>query len=419
MLALVVMQQCLAISRSLEGTHFMDLIKVFAMVLYTLCKCNLMKVARKCFFSLYFTLLFSNMEASKSVLDSVVKSPLAGVEEVVPAAVDNLAELSQEVVSTTLDVKGVSQQAADHNTVIGTSGPITQTSLDVSPEPTDTFYSCAYEVGLEEKNITKLVYLSTFQWTNQANFYILGALQLPRTFFRDSSMPGRGQAGYFKLIRCGFDFKIECNAPYGVAGALVIFYVPPPYSGSIQESKLFDDHGLDQYCIFNFPHAILDVAYQNEVTLTVPYIHHSNYAELSFNNEISPPMGKLVIAVLSQARFPLGATNLLDVTVLGRILDADFQCPRVNQGRVLLPNNKPKIQKPQSVPAMVNIAAGAGTFNGSNSQHLAIADSGAIGGETVGVDFASAGAVCSETDFVDVVRKWTIISNVETVSYTH
>nr|QKE55038.1 MAG: polyprotein [Picornaviridae sp.] len=351
-----------------------------------------------------------NAAATAAALEeSVTTSALAAVSELTPN--------SRIEADTHQDVSGEAILQAEHNIVTASSQPVVQIAPLVQPTPQDDFWSCAYEVGPEADNVERLTYIDSFNWAESKNAWqVLARYPMPTFLMNNNNHPAWGQMRYFRYLRAGFEFRLEMTAPFGYAGLIALVYVPPGYCSTFaNQGYALDADGLDYECLFNLPYALLDIAKQTEVTLTVPYMNYTNYARMTYTNEKDAPMGAICAVNVTKLLIPANGVNNLDGAIFGAFLDLDLQCPRVpsnsNNGRR---RNYPKVEGPSNyynvpTPKAEIILPGPGAWNAANASTVAAVESLALNNDATAVDFASAGARSAERDAVDVLRRWSFV----------
>nr|AVM87439.1 polyprotein [Wuhan sharpbelly picornavirus 1] len=280
---------------------------------------------------------------------------------------DEMREQNSDRVSGTVSINAASTDQA-------TVAP--RTVFDRPSNISDTFVSMGYGHKFAQVNPSKMIRLRTVTWpASSARFTDLAQLSLPSVFWDAPAKPAYGQSRYFAYVRCGYEFKVQVNAAAGIAGALVVYYVPSKLYLSTHHPK----------AILMLPHVIINLGTTSSCDLSVPYVAGSNYVETD-----SALGGKLHIEVWSPITYPTGTTPNVDVTILGAITDLDFQNPRP--------------QAPPNPRERVDIAEGPGVMNLANRQNTCRAESMALDSEDVKVDNVTVGASKPIKDLVEIMR---------------
>nr|QKE55022.1 MAG: polyprotein [Picornaviridae sp.] len=349
------------------------------------------------------------MAASVPAVGNAVESFISSAVSEVTGKVGQLAEQ----IGTTATVEGAAVHSGSQNAVAATQNP---TEVAIAPNATegttDDFFSCAYEVGPQGENIERMVYLGNVHWPASATiFQTLWIAPTPKVFYNNSTLPLHGQVGYFSYMRTGYHFRLQFNPPAGAQGAVVLSWAPSGIASFIPEEGQVPQRNkhVDPYTYFNLPYAILNLNTSTEVSLTVPFVHDTNYVDLVHYPLDARTGGVLFIWVLAPFLSNGGTTS--NGTVFGSLMDLDLQGPRpwTNEGRRRLRRRQalPPPEPPKE-PRQI-IQPGPGAWNASNALVNTSAESTALVNESTAIDMATAGCNAAETDLVDVLKRWSII----------
>nr|4Z92_C Chain C, capsid subunit VP0 [Echovirus 22 (strain Harris)]5MJV_C Chain C, CAPSID SUBUNIT VP0 [Echovirus 22 (strain Harris)] len=214
--------------------------------------------------------------------------------------------------------KNVVQATTTVNTTNLTQHPSAPT-MPFSPDfsNVDNFHSMAYDITTGDKNPSKLVRLETHEWTpSWARGYQITHVELPKVFWDHQDKPAYGQSRYFAAVRCGFHFQVQVNVNQGTAGSALVVYEPKPV--------VTYDSKLEFGAFTNLPHVLMNLAETTQADLCIPYVADTNYVKTD-----SSDLGQLKVYVWTPLSIPTGSANQVDVTILGSLLQLDFQNPRV------------------------------------------------------------------------------------------
>ena len=128
-------------------------------------------------------------------------------------------------------------------------------------------------------------------------------------------MPAHGQSRYFGAVRCGFHFQVQINVNQGTAGSALVVYEPKPVVSAKEH--------LEFGAYTNLPHVLMNLAETTQADLCIPYVSDTNYVPTD-----SSDLGQLTVYVWTPLSTPSNASNTVDVTIMGSLLQLDFQNPR-------------------------------------------------------------------------------------------
>nr|UYI58744.1 polyprotein [Parechovirus A] len=285
----------------------------------------------------------------------------------------------------------------------------------------DNFHSMAYDITTGDKNPSKLVRLTTTTWVGtQARQHQLLNIELPRGFWDENRKPAFGQSKYFAAVRCGFHFQVQVNVNQGTAGSALVVYEPKP----VVENKQYMEFGS----FTNLPHVLMNLAETTQADLCIPYVADTNYVKTD-----SSDLGQLKVYVWTPLSVPQGASNTVDVTVMGSLLQLDFQNPRAYGVDVDIYDHgkndaKPKFNKRKYLTAStkykwtrtkVDIAEGPGSMNMANVLSTTGAQSVALVGERAFYDPRTAGSKTRFGDLIKIAQLFSVMSDSTTPSTSH
>nr|QKE55040.1 MAG: polyprotein [Picornaviridae sp.] len=343
-----------------------------------------------------------------------------GIESVLSSAVNEIADQGAqfiEQIGTTATTEGSAVISGSHNAAATTQNP---TEVATAPDPTngttDDFYSCAYEVGTQGENIEKMVYLTGIDWKqSQDIFTTIMRVSTPRGFYDTNRYPMHGQVGYFSFMRTGYHFRLQVNPPAGAQGALVLTWAPSGVAEFIPGLNETPDktRHYDPYTYFNLPYAILNLNTSTEVSLTIPFVHDTNYVDLVHYPKNSVDGGLLFVWVLAPLRMNAMATNELSGAIYGSLIECDLQAPRpwTDEGRKKMKRRKVLPPPEPEKPSRTIIQPAPGSWNASNSTYAREVESLAIANESTCVDMVTAGCNAAENDILDVLKRWSIVTH--------
>ena len=218
-------------------------------------------------------------------------------------------------------------------------------------------------------------------------------------FWDKNSKPAYGQSRYFAAVRCGFHFQVQVNVNQGTAGSALVVYEPKPV--------VTYDSKLEFGAFTNLPHVLMNLAETTQADLCIPYVADTNYVKTD-----SSDLGQLKVYVWTPLSIPSGSATQVDVTILGSLLQLDFQNPRVFGQDVGIYDNAPtRKQNIKKILTMstkykwtrqkIDIAEGPGSMNMANVLSTTAAQSIALVGERAFYDPRTAG---SKSRFDDLVK---------------
>nr|WFP52505.1 RNA-dependent RNA polymerase [Hippocampus erectus picornavirus 1] len=220
----------------------------------------------------------------------------------------------------------------------------------------DKSNAMAMNKGLGYVNAQKMVQLKSAVWTiSDAVYHNVLKVELPKDFYPTNSFPARGPTRYFKYLRTGFQITATINAAPGMAGALVVYYVP----NGIDLTK------REKTTLLMFPHVMLNLASASSGTLDVPYVSNMNYVETDSNE-----LGVLLVDVWAPLNTAQGSQSEVDVTIFGSLNDLDLQAPRAQM--------RPKIDIAEGPGALLMASAPSN----ERAQSLALAEESAMPDDT-------------------------------------
>nr|QUJ24270.1 polyprotein [Parechovirus A] len=282
----------------------------------------------------------------------------------------------------------------------------------------DTFHSMAYDITTGEKNPSKLVRLETHEWTpTWARGHQITHVELPKVFWDKNSKPAYGQSRYFAAVRCGFHFQVQVNVNQGTAGSALVVYEPKPV--------VTYDSKLEFGAFTNLPHVLMNLAETTQADLCIPYVADTNYVKTD-----SSDLGQLKVYVWTPLSIPSGSATQVDVTILGSLLQLDFQNPRVFGQDVGIYDNAPtRKQNLKKILTMstkykwtrqkIDIAEGPGSMNMANVLSTTAAQSIALVGERAFYDPRTAGSKSRFDDLVKISQLFSVMSDSTTPSANH
>nr|AMR08591.1 polyprotein [parechovirus A1] len=282
----------------------------------------------------------------------------------------------------------------------------------------DTFHSMAYDITTGEKNPSKLVRLETHEWTpTWARGHQITHVELPKVFWDKNSKPAYGQSRYFAAVRCGFHFQVQVNVNQGTAGSALVVYEPKPV--------VTYDSKLEFGAFTNLPHVLMNLAETTQADLCIPYVADTNYVKTD-----SSDLGQLKVYVWTPLSIPSGSATQVDVTILGSLLQLDFQNPRVFGQDVGIYDNAPmRKQNIKKILTMstkykwtrqkIDIAEGPGSMNMANVLSTTAAQSVALVGERAFYDPRTAGSKSRFDDLVKISQLFSVMSDSTTPSANH
>lgn len=296
---------------------------------------------------------------------------------------------SDRVAATTTANAGNIVQAA-----VQPGGP-----LSANFKSDDPYTAMAYDTSTAEKNVSKLVILGSQQeWTNQLNRgQKIAYREFPNNLVTDSSMPAYGPSRYFRAIRTGMHICVQVNAALGCSGSLILFYMPQIYTIADFESK------VEFGSVLNLPHAILNVATTTQAELFIPYTSYENFVSME-----SSALGWIGVYVWTKLGIPDGGPSSLSVSILGSLIEPNFQCPRpFGETNNEMPRRQKRVShntKFKWTREIIDVAEGPGCMNLANRLHTNGAQSIALVGERAFHDPSVAGAKVRIKDLLQIAR---------------
>nr|UPN49255.1 polyprotein [Human parechovirus 3] len=365
------------------------------------------------------TLSLSSVETEAN---NIISGNEVGGEIITKVADDASNLLGPNSFATTAqpENKDVVQATTTVNTTNLTQHPSAPT-IPFTPDfrNVDNFHSMAYDITTGDKNPSKLIRLDTASWqTSYSRQYKITAVELPKSFWDDTRKPAYGQAKYFAAVRCGFHFQVQVNVNQGTAGSALVVYEPKP----VIDSRQYLEFGS----LTNLPHVLMNLAETTQADLCIPYVADTNYVKTD-----SSDLGQLRVYVWTPLSVPTGASNEVDVTVMGSLLQLDFQNPRPYGEDVEIYDNGPnktnigRFNKRKFLTAStkykwtrtkVDIAEGPGTMNMANVLSTTGAQSVALVGERAFYDPRTAGSKSRFDDMIKIAQLFSVMSDNTTPS---
>nr|QGX86326.1 polyprotein [Human parechovirus 3] len=365
------------------------------------------------------TLSLSNVETEAN---NIISGNEVGGEIITKVADDASNLLGPNSFATTAqpENRDVVQATTTVNTTNLTQHPSAPT-IPFTPDfrNVDNFHSMAYDITTGDKNPSKLIRLDTTSWqTSYSRQYEITTVELPKSFWDDTRKPAYGQAKYFAAVRCGFHFQVQVNVNQGTAGSALVVYEPKP----VIDSRQYLEFGS----LTNLPHVLMNLAETTQADLCIPYVADTNYVKTD-----SSDLGQLRVYVWTPLSVPTGASNEVDVTVMGSLLQLDFQNPRPYGEDVEIYDNGPnkantgRFNKRKFLTAStkykwtrtkVDIAEGPGTMNMANVLSTTGAQSVALVGERAFYDPRTAGSKSRFDDMIKVAQLFSVMSDSTTPS---
>nr|UPN49303.1 polyprotein [Parechovirus A] len=321
--------------------------------------------------------------------------------------------------TSTPENKDVVQATTTVNTTNLTQHPSAPT-MPFTPDfrNIDVFHSMAYDVTTGDKNPSKLIRLKTEYWERTyARQHLIVDVELPHAFWDNTNKPAYGQSRYFAAVRCGFHFQVQVNVNQGTAGSALVVYEPKP--------AVTHSDKMEFGAFTNLPHVLMNLAETTQADLCIPYVSDTNYVKTD-----SSDLGRLRVYVWAPLTIPSGATSTVDVTVLGSLLQLDFQNPRVYDTQVDIYDNnndtRAKQLKKKKWLTMstkykwtrnkIDIAEGPGAMNMANVLSTTGAQSLALVGERAFYDPRTAGSKSRFDDLVKIAQLFSVMSDSTTPS---
>lgn len=316
--------------------------------------------------------------------------------------------------------KNVVQATTTVNTTNLTQHPSAPT-MPFTPDfsNVDTFHSMAYDITSGDKNPSKLTRLETGDWgpTAPRGSKII-SVDLPSTFWDNERKPAFGQSKYFAAVRCGFHFQVQINVNQGAAGSALVVYMPKP---------VIDNETKMEFGAFtNLPHVLMNLAETTQADLCIPYVSDTNYVRTN-----SSDLGQLRVYVWTPVTMPSSSNTQVDVTVLGSLLQLDFQNPRPYGKNVNIYDSGPRIDKTKIKRILtkntkykwtrnkIDIAEGPGAMNIANVLSTTGAQSVALVGERAFYDPRTAGSKSRFDDLVKITQMFSVMADSTEPSSTH
>lgn len=321
--------------------------------------------------------------------------------------------------TSTPENKDVVQATTTVNTTNLTQHPSAPT-MPFTPDfrNVDMFHSMAYDVTTGDKNPSKLIRLKTEFWERTyARQHLIVDVELPHAFWDNTNKPAYGQSRYFAAVRCGFHFQVQVNVNQGTAGSALVVYEPKP--------AVTHSDKMEFGAFTNLPHVLMNLAETTQADLCIPYVSDTNYVKTD-----SSDLGRLRVYVWAPLTIPSGATSTVDVTVLGSLLQLDFQNPRVYNTQVDIYDNNndtraKQIRKKKWLTMStkykwtrnkIDIAEGPGAMNMANVLSTTGAQSVALVGERAFYDPRTAGSKSRFDDLVKIAQLFSVMSDSTTPS---
>lgn len=316
--------------------------------------------------------------------------------------------------------KNVVQATTTVNTTNLTQHPSAPT-MPFTPDfsNVDTFHSMAYDITSGDKNPSKLTRLETGDWgpTASRGSKII-SVDLPSTFWDNERKPAFGQSKYFAAVRCGFHFQVQINVNQGAAGSALVVYMPKP---------VIDNETKMEFGAFtNLPHVLMNLAETTQADLCIPYVSDTNYVRTN-----SSDLGQLRVYVWTPVTMPSSSNTQVDVTVLGSLLQLDFQNPRPYGKNVNIYDSGPRIDKTKIKRILtkntkykwtrnkIDIAEGPGAMNIANVLSTTGAQSVALVGERAFYDPRTAGSKSRFDDLVKITQMFSVMADSTEPSSTY
>nr|QUJ24300.1 polyprotein [Parechovirus A] len=321
--------------------------------------------------------------------------------------------------TSTPENKDVVQATTTVNTTNLTQHPSAPT-MPFTPDfrNVDMFHSMAYDVTTGDKNPSKLIRLKTEFWERTyARQHLIVDVELPHAFWDNTNKPAYGQSRYFAAVRCGFHFQVQVNVNQGTAGSALVVYEPKP--------AVTHSDKVEFGAFTNLPHVLMNLAETTQADLCIPYVSDTNYVKTD-----SSDLGRLRVYVWAPLTIPSGSATQVDVTILGSLLQLDFQNPRVFGQDVGIYDNAPtRKQNLKKILTMstkykwtrqkIDIAEGPGSMNMANVLSTTAAQSIALVGERAFYDPRTAGSKSRFDDLVKISQLFSVMSDSTTPSANH
>nr|QUJ24299.1 polyprotein [Parechovirus A] len=321
--------------------------------------------------------------------------------------------------TSTPENKDVVQATTTVNTTNLTQHPSAPT-MPFTPDfrNVDMFHSMAYDVTTGDKNPSKLIRLKTEFWERTyARQHLIVDVELPHAFWDNTNKPAYGQSRYFAAVRCGFHFQVQVNVNQGTAGSALVVYEPKP--------AVTHSDKMEFGAFTNLPHVLMNLAETTQADLCIPYVSDTNYVKTD-----SSDLGQLKVYVWTPLSIPSGSATQVDVTILGSLLQLDFQNPRVFGQDVGIYDNAPtRKQNLKKILTMstkykwtrqkIDIAEGPGSMNMANVLSTTAAQSIALVGERAFYDPRTAGSKSRFDDLVKISQLFSVMSDSTTPSANH
>nr|BBZ90033.1 polyprotein [Human parechovirus 5] len=369
-----------------------------------------------------------------NTIDSTVNAVTEGVSKI---GNDSGGEILTKVADDASNLLGpncvASTSQPENKDVVQATTTVNTTNLTQHPSaPTmpftpdfsnvDVFHSMAYDVTTGDKNPSKLIRLDTTTWQHTwPRQRLINDVELPKAFWDKESKPAYGQSRYFAAVRCGFHFQVQINVNQGTAGCALVVYEPKPVV----------THGshLEFGSYTNLPHVLMNLAETTQADLCIPYVSDTNYVKTD-----SSDLGRLRVYVWTPLTIPSSATNDVDVTVLGSLLQLDFQNPRTYNTDVNIYDNNPPTTKTKYnksrlakkilsmstkykwTRSKIDIAEGPGSMNMANVLSTTGAQSIALVGERAFYDPRTAGSKSRFGDMIHIAQLFSVMSDTTTPS---
>ncbi|AMB21237.2 polyprotein [Human parechovirus 17] len=368
-----------------------------------------------------------NLSMTNSVTE-LIDQPIGneGGGEIITKVADDASNLlgpNSFATTSTPENKDVVQATTTVNTTNLTQHPSAPT-IPFMPDfkNVDNFHSMAYDITTGDKNPSKLVRLDTATWqSSYARQHQIMYVNLPSGFWDNSRKPAYGQSKYFAAVRCGFHFQVQVNVNQGTAGSALVVYEPKP----VIDSNQYLEFGSRT----NLPHVLMNLAETTQADLCIPYVSDTNYVKTD-----SSDLGQLKVYVWTPLSIPNGASTDVDVTVMGSLLQLDFQNPRPYGENVEIYDSGPsrpigtKFNKRKYLTAStkykwtrtkMDIAEGPGSMNMANVLSTTGAQSVALVGERAFYDPRTAGSKSRFGDLIKVAQLFSVMSDTTTPSASH
>nr|AVM87443.1 polyprotein [Wenling thamnaconus septentrionalis picornavirus] len=261
----------------------------------------------------------------------------------------------------------------------------TNTAFNPPETYTDHYNSMAFGHTSHMLNPQKMVPLANLSWSGTERFKTIGSVDLPKAFYQKKTQPAYGQTRYFRYLRTGFTFKVMVNASAGVAGGLLMVYVPTSV----------DINTIEHTSYFLLPHVVINLATASSGTLIVPYVSSTNYV-LTDSSEL----GQLRVLILDGAYAPKGSASNVDITIFGTLDGLDLQSVRPQ----MFPTQQGDVPVPTVSRTRLDVAEGPGVMLLANANHTSRAQDMSLAGDSISHDPTTAGASKEIKDLLELAK---------------